>query len=362
MEDLTRALFDCLASDTAADDLPALLEVGADPNAQDADGKPAMFAAGGGKALRVLIENGADVTATWDLGPSTYKPGWIVRLLTRLFPLPKEAQFDPGKHTLLTLADCVLESETIRLMVSKGFDPFLFDRFTDPNEIAIALGADLIPETIITPEAFNRHGTVRAGRSNPEAYLPDFWRDQIRTFRSGYAAEAAIIGKRDYNAPSVPVWSFDRFGQSATWLPDGRLVLIAGEHEDSYDSDFCIYADVTVLDGKGGVEHYIYPTDVFPPTDFHSATLLGDHILLIGSLGYSGKRTQGVTQVLRVNLADFSIDAVETTGDNPGWINRHDARLDGSKIIVTGGKIDPGYRANTEAFTLDLETMVWSKS
>ena len=362
MDDLTQQLFDCLASETAEADLPALLQAGADPNARDESDKPAVFEAGGGKLLRLLIEHGADVTATWDLGPSTYKPDWIVKLLTKLFPVPKEAQFDPNEHCILTLADCALEPETIRLMVTKGFDPFLFNRHSDPNETAIALGADLIPETTITPDAFNRHGTIRAGKTNPEAYLPDFWREQIRTFRSGYAAEAEIIGKRDYSAPGVPVWSFDRFGQSATWLPDGRLVMIAGEHEDSYDPDFCIYADVTVLDGKGGVEHYIYPGDVFPPTDFHSATLLDDQILLIGTLGYSDKRIEGVTQVLRLSLADFSIAPVETTGDNPGWIHRHDALLDRGRIVITGGKTEPGYRDNIETFTLDLTSMVWSRS
>jgi hypothetical protein len=358
MDDLTRALFDCLASDTAEADLPALLKAGADPNARDEDGKPAMFEAGGGKALRLLIEHGGNMNAIWDMGPLV--TGRLTKWASRL--LPKDMRPDPDEHGILTLADCMLEPETIRLMVSKGFDPFKFDSYSDPNERAIALGADLIPETTITPEAFNRHGTARAGTANPEVYLPDFWREQIRTFRSGYAAEAEIMGKRDYNRPGVPVWSFDRFGQSATWLPDGRLVLIAGEHEDSYDADFCIYADVTVLDGKGGVEHYIYPADVFPPTDFHSATLLGDHILLIGSLGYPDKRVEGVTQVLRLDLADFRITPVDTTGDNPGWINRHDAELDGDQIVVTGGKTEPGYRDNTETFTLELTTMIWSRS
>lgn len=44
-----------------------------------------------------------------------------------------------------------------------------------------------------------------------------------------------------------PTWCFDRFGRSTAWLPDGRVVLIAGEHKDSYDPDFCIYNDVVVI-------------------------------------------------------------------------------------------------------------------
>lgn len=60
-----------------------------------------------------------------------------------------------------------------------------------------------------------------------------------------------------------PVWSHDRFGMSLTILPDGRFVQIAGEHEDPYDPDFCIYNDVFVHDGKGGIEIYGYPMEVF---------------------------------------------------------------------------------------------------
>ncbi len=37
--------------------------------------------------------------------------------------------------------------------------------------------------------------------------------------------------------PSTPIWPADRFGQSITELPDGRKVLVAGEHEDHYDAD-----------------------------------------------------------------------------------------------------------------------------
>ena len=57
-------------------------------------------------------------------------------------------------------------------------------------------------------------------------------------------------------------------GQSQTELPDGRLICVAGEHEDSYDPDFHIYNDVVVFDPSGEYEIYGYPQNVFPPTDF----------------------------------------------------------------------------------------------
>jgi hypothetical protein len=38
-----------------------------------------------------------------------------------------------------------------------------------------------------------------------------------------------------------------RFGQSLTFLPDGRAVQIGGEHVDFYYPVFCIYNDVLTL-------------------------------------------------------------------------------------------------------------------
>ena len=158
-----------------------------------------------------------------------------------------------------------------------------------------------------------------------------------------------------------PVWSFARFGRSATVLPDGRLVLVAGEHEDHYDADFCIYADVTVLGTDGTLEHFIYPKGVFPPTDFHTATLVGDQIWLIGCLGYPEQRKDSQTQVLRLSTLNFSITPVETSGVSPGWIHRHRSVLTEDGILVTGGKIEPGYRDNNSAFSLNLKTLVWQE-
>jgi hypothetical protein len=59
-----------------------------------------------------------------------------------------------------------------------------------------------------------------------------------------------------------------------------------GEHEDHYDPDFFIHNDVVVRTPDGEVAIYGYPTEVFLPTDFHTATLLPASIVLIGSLGY----------------------------------------------------------------------------
>ncbi|MEP5759324.1 MAG: hypothetical protein ABJ327_08490 [Litoreibacter sp.] len=244
-------------------------------------------------------------------------------------------------------------SELMRaLFVRFGVHPAKFEYDVNPSGVPLWF----LPEKTLTLEDFYSNRSRRAGRENPERFLPKFWCEQLRTGR--YSAPKDIEHEKNRNQP---VWSFSRYGRSATPLPDGRLVLIGGEHEDHYDPDFCIYADVTVLDGKGGVDHFIYPDDVFPPTDFHTATLYDDQIWLIGSLGYLEQRQEGVTQVLRLDLTDFSIHPVETSGDAPGWISRHRSILDVDEIILTGGKIIPGYHDNDQTYRLDLKTLSWSK-
>ena len=73
--------------------------------------------------------------------------------------------------------------------------------------------------------------------------------------------------KGDSAFDSGPGWCFERFGQSSNELPDGWVVLIAGEHEDYYDPDFFIYNDVVVKHLDGRIDIYGYPRELFPPTD-----------------------------------------------------------------------------------------------
>src|SRR6185312_15079372 len=101
------------------------------------------------------------------------------------------------------------------------------------------------------------------------------------------------------------------------------VVQVAGEHEDFYDEDFCIYNDVFVHSRDGGIRIFGYPESVFPPTDFHTATLIGEYIYLIGSLGYSGHRRYGTTPVYRLHTGTFKIEPLETTGAAPGWLYEH---------------------------------------
>ena len=222
---------------------------------------------------------------------------------------------------------------------------------------------------------------TRYGTANPEKIQSELWVRCIREGWGGYAlrkhfeAKGGVTGPkgaicRDYVHSSYrdtepgPFWSWERFGQTSTQLPDGRIIHIAGEHEDYYDPDFCIYNDVVVEYPDGRLEIYLYPKDIFPPTDFHTATLFGDHIILIGSVGYTDMRRVGETQVLKLNTRTLSIEPVITNGEGPGWISRHRAELlDDTHLLILGGKLETekGYVRNGELFLLDLATMRWKR-
>lgn len=162
--------------------------------------------------------------------------------------------------------------------------------------------------------------------------------------------------------PVEPTWSFSRFGKTETVLADGTRIFIAGEYEDYYHPQFFIYNDVTVV-REGDIEHFLYSTDAFPPTDFHTATPDGDWIWIIGSLGYAGQRRHGETQVLRLNLKDFSIERCDAKGESPGWIFKHSAELKERCIIISGGRVESeeNYAELVGKYALNLDSLVWTK-
>jgi hypothetical protein len=176
--------------------------------------------------------------------------------------------------------------------------------------------------------------------------------------------------------PREPDCWFDRFGMSRTPMLDGRIVCMAGEHEDFCDPDFCIDNDVIILrpwpgdsvvtPDTGGVEIYGYPGSVFPPTDFHSATPVGEKIYIIGTLGYMHARREGATTTFTLDSATCRIESAgATSGQRPGWTYKHHASYDVERhaITVRGGNIQLDRAAqevqNPGAHRLHLADMRW---
>lgn len=217
------------------------------------------------------------------------------------------------------------------------------------------------------------------GEDNPTEVVCEHRQKMIKTMDTAWSHRHSV------STPPWPIWCFQRFGQSRTPLSDGRIVCIGGEHEDWYDPDFCIYNDVVVKnDRDGSTRIFVYPRDVFPPTDFHSATLFGDddQIFIIGRLGYLEDRVPGRTPVFRLDCNTYQIHSVQTSGEDPGYIYRHRAYPlaypDGARIICISG----GYhlipsaplptttsfssaplveQSNQHTYELDLDTWEWTK-
>lgn len=199
------------------------------------------------------------------------------------------------------------------------------------------------------------------GRRNPERMNNIFWDAMVRTRSIAYTA-AKELGQAEKLRDAY--WCFQRFGQSFTKLPDGRIIEIGGEHEDFYDPDFCIYNDVVVHHGDGTFDIFGYPEHVFPPTDFHTATLIGAYIYIIGCLGYAGRRVHGSTPVYRLNVDSLAIEPVECDGEFPGWIFKHRAKqISANEIEICGGENEEANKllANSKTFRLNISRRHWTR-
>jgi ankyrin repeat protein len=248
-------------------------------------------------------------------------------------------------------------------LLEAGADP----RFLRHEGRRVLLGFEPEPDADlldVSPEDFRRARARRFGAANPEQMNEPFWLAMIRAGITGYDADASFGGRSKMSDP--PVWCAHRFGQSITFLPDGRIVQIAGEHEDSYDPDFCIYNDVFVHEPGGAIRIYGYPESVFPPTDFHTATLVGDLVYIIGSIGYHGTRRFGETPIYRLDTRAWRIEQLTATGEGPGWLHDHRAVLSSpDEITVSGGKVAmlvdgrEVHQQNATTFVLDLRRLVW---
>lgn len=224
-------------------------------------------------------------------------------------------------------------------------------------------------------QSFAAEASPRYGNANPErvetgvlaSSIKHHWSAARLREHLGVAAERhpshQNVGHSAHrDTMPGPVWGWQRVGRTSTPLLDGRIVHVAGSQEDFYDPDFCIYNDVVVEHPDGRAELFLYPCDVFPPTDFHSATLVGAEIILIGSLGYADRRRPGETQILRLDTNTFRVDRIQATGSGPGWIAHHAAdRSSDTAIRITGGTTQTSHGAVTNGgtFTLDLAALKW---
>ncbi len=356
-----------LAGDIGKAELLALH--GADTGACGNYSQPPLFYAIDGhhpEVVRWLLARGQDVERTDDGGNT---------------PLMEAASCDDAACLLLLLdagadvhrgadsGDALSRAESpeiVQHLLRAGADPASLSAGGRRALLGLGPEADRAQEVVpgLAPEEFRRASMRRFGRTNPEQMAEPLWEGMIRAGISAWAAS-----RSGADAPGrPPVWCAARFGQSITALPDGGFVQIGGEHEDWYDLDFCIYNDLFLHTPDGAITIFGYPEADFPPTDFHTATLIGDHLWVIGSLGYQGTRRYGETPVYRFDLRTFAVERLQPVGEAPGWIYKHRAdragqseiRLRGGTVVTAGGEGEV-HTASTGAFVLDTAALRWRR-
>jgi len=208
----------------------------------------------------------------------------------------------------------------------------------------------------IAKELFISQCKPQFGGSNPDRMYMALWEYLVRTGEDAYFARAKlalpnVLEESGACGVRNPDWCFKRFGMTKTAMPDGRIICIAGEHEDSYDPNFCIYNDVVVIrpaEGEawvtketGSIEIYGYPREVFRPTDFHSATLVGNEIFVIGRLGYGPTEDPEPpsTPIYSLDTTTYRMRPVVASGSSPGMIFEHHAEYEPAthSILIRGG-------------------------
>lgn len=335
-----------------------MLNSGADRSDQGRCGKqPLMYALGEDTGMLLwLIEQGFDLEAKDEFGKTALAEAVSYGYFTSAEVLLQAgAQFDRE----IIASACSLEMAN--LLLEHGAELEDLD-FIVRSQVIGCRG----DRRIRVDEADYRAAKHRRfGTRNPELFDEAFWLDMVDCRAGAWEPRLKFEGK-DRDEDGEAIWCFERFGCSVSRLADGRYIEIAGEHEDFYDPDFCIYNDVVVHDGRGGIRIYGYPRDIFPPTDFHSATVAGDYIYIIGGLGYPNDRIPGYTPVFRLHCSTLAIERVETKGQNPGWLYQHKAcALGESTIRISAGEVVGAQGEEVpsmHAYLLDLTTLTWTCS
>jgi ankyrin repeat protein len=344
-----------------------LLEWGADTNARGRCGRPALFYAIQGhhpEVLRWLLGLGMEVNQADDAGRTALFEA-VENDDLECVEILLEARADLEANPYGTALSCAQSWAVITRLLAAGADPA---QLTYGRQ-RLMLGLPKFPDdalAAISLDQVRQHLTPSFGEGNPQRMHVPFWEAMIRCGASAFRVRDRF--EKQCGLVSGPVWCAQRFGQSLTLLPDGRAVQIGGEHEDYYDPDFCIYNDVFVHEPDGSVAIYSYPRSVFPPTDFHTATLVNDAIYVIGSLGYGGTRRYGETPVYRLDVRTLRMDRLDVRGEGPGWIYEHRAAtVEPNGIRVWGGRVltrndtEELQQKNLNSFVLDLDRLLWSR-
>lgn len=218
----------------------------------------------------------------------------------------------------------------------------------------------------ITLEELIHFGEPREGISNPEIIQNNFYTEMIIT-----NASPSKVNWQFENDKYVPdkkkkyprLWTNNRLGQTITELKDGRTIFIGGEYEDFYDPFFYIFNDIIIYEPNGEKKVLLYPYKDFPPTDFHTATLIGNQIYIIGRMGFDIPE-DGSTPVYILNTDTYKLRELKIRNKIDGCVNSHQSELTSNGIIIHSGKIlakNKNMTVFTEKYLLNIKESRWIK-
>ncbi len=350
-------------------DLEAAIKSGADVNKPNEFARtPLMLAARGIytrdryvpggwiQGVQRLLELGADVHAI--ARQAKYRVAsseWLEPEKQREF---RELQC-MGDITAMALAENV---EIVDLLLAAGADLGQINHEMRSRYFGFKYEGEIECER----EEYEQGKLVREGTTNPEKMEVPFWDAMVRSGANPFRVSKDF---GDEHSPQLTrTWSFVRMGYSITPLPDGRVISIGGW-------EACLHNDVIVLYDKGRFEIYGYPHSAFLPIADHTATLVGDDIIVIGGYGENQDSEFDSTPVYCLNTKTLAIERLEISGQNPGLIFSHKAILFSSngqagEIHLYGGSIVPANsgKAQNEAisneatFVLDLASLQWRRA
>lgn len=331
----------------------AMAEAGAEPSVTDKDGNSGLHLAvftGSLEAVKCAVEamvfveiENQDGEQAFDLAMKRSE-GMIAQYLAS------------ARHALAPISDeldLLLQAEYDGGEVHYSLSLLEPDEMLEKPRVSLGCARTLAQ---VSPEEFLRAAVRRFGRMNPDLSHEPFWQAMVATHSDPFDARTELVteswtlsfreklmrrfGLTSEPSQLSPIWSNVRRGQSTTWLASGRVIQIGGTFGHEYSTDYCVYNDVIVHEAGKPARVFLYPCDVFPPTDFHTATVVGDWIYVIGALGYLTDRDPETCPIYRIHVLTMHIEKVTPTGDDPGRMFCHEAvRLEGNRILVRQGKL-----------------------
>jgi ankyrin repeat protein len=216
-----------------------LLAAGADPDARNIDGDPALMFVRSTACLQLLEEYGADFTITDDMGRSAACRLRDAELLERVIALGAKADLPDGSPSIPLIASAEYSApERVRVLLDNGANPNRRDRSGRTALMAAAQAGSLECTAILLDHGASTDMTDEDGRTAlfraaaPEAYIPP----EVSEVSTVALHDAAEHLPEELRLPGFALEHTRSSGDPDTRLKIVRMLLSAGadlNHRDT---------------------------------------------------------------------------------------------------------------------------------